>query len=382
MTSSMENSDQFKTELADSQATPVKPVKAERFDISAYEAYEQELLQHCKHFWKSESGVLVYRRMRVAEVFSYGCRSMQQSLEWQLGALTKSMAYKADVPNFLEPWYGIGTVASASGREYVWHPGQAPAVTGKFPTAVSALENGFRPVGETSIGKQTLRMIEYFIEKTGGRIPVSFCDMQSPLNIAENIVDVNGLMMDLLMDPDSVKKLFDILSELMIGFNRLQEEITGDALVCPGHGFASSRVFTGLGMSDDLIVMLSDDLYRELAIPFVEKSTAPFGNAAFHSCGNWSGKIPVVKQIKGLNMVDAAFSRATDPDPNPPEPFAEGFANTGIVLNARIVGGMDVIEEKVRKLWRPGMKLIAVTYCQTPEEQEQAYNLIHEICKS
>ncbi len=36
---------------------------------------------------------------------------MKKSLEWQLGALKKSMEYKADIPNFLEPWYGIGTIA-------------------------------------------------------------------------------------------------------------------------------------------------------------------------------------------------------------------------------------------------------------------------------
>jgi hypothetical protein len=61
--------------------------------------------------------------------------------------------------------------------------------------------------------------------------------------------------------------------------------------------------------------------------------------------------------------------------------LAEGFAHTGIVLNARILGGLEVIEEKDRKLWKPGMKLIVVTYCITPEEQEQAYQIVHEICQ-
>ena len=79
-------------------------------------------------------------------------------------------------------------------------------------------------------------------------------------------------------------------------------------------------------------------------------------------------------------MVDGAFSAATDPSPNPPEPFAETFANSGIVLNARIVGGPETIAENVRKLWKPGMKLIVVTYCQSPEEQAQAYDRIYEIC--
>jgi hypothetical protein len=205
--------------------------------------------------------------------------------------------------------------------------------------------------------------------------------MQSPLNIAENIVDINALMTDFLIDPESVRELFARISGLMVDFTRTMKGLIGDALASPGHGFASSRCFEGLGMSDDLFIMLPDDLYLETAAPAFEKTSLPFGGAAFHSCGNWSKKIPVVKQIKGLKMVDAAFSRATDPDPNPAEDFCFGFANTGIVVNARIVGGPDVIKEKVRQLWTPGMKLIVVTYCKSPEEQERAYQMIHEICQ-
>ena len=79
-------------------------------------------------------------------------------------------------------------------------------------------------------------------------------------------------------------------------------------------------------------------------------------------------------------MVDGAFSAATDPSPNPPEPFGEAFANTGIVVNARIVGGLETIAESVQRLWKPGMKLIVVTYCQSPQEQAKAYDRIYEIC--
>ena len=378
----MDKQDQFDINLTDSQATRVKPIEIEKFDISAYEAYEQQLLGRCKTFWYSKSsGVLVYRRMRVAEVFSYGCSDMKKSLEWQLGALKKSMEYKADIPNFLEPWYGFGTVASAFGREYVWHEGQSPIIGEKFKSIDETLNFITTPVEKTNIGKHSLQMVEFFLDKTKGRIPISYCDIQSPLNIAENIVDVNTLMMDFLLDTDSVKKLFEGISNLMIEFTQTLNMLIGDVLASPGHGFASSRCFQGLGMSNDLFVMLPENLHQEIAIPEFEKVSVPFGGSAFHSCGNWSNRISEVKQIKGLKMVDAAFSKATDPDPNPPEAFAECFVNMGIVVNARIVGGLDIIEEKVRKLWHPGMKLIVATYCKSPEEQEKAYDLIHEICK-
>ncbi len=179
----------FDTSLADAQATAIEPIKPEKFNLEAYSEYEQSLLEGCKKFWLKKSGVLVYRRMRVAEVFSHGSRNMQDSLEWQLGALQKSMAYKADIPNFLEPWYGIGTIASAYGFDYQWPENQAPAVDGSFNTTAEALEYDPVPVENTRIGEHILRMITYFLDKTNGKIPISLTDTQSPLNSASYVVD-------------------------------------------------------------------------------------------------------------------------------------------------------------------------------------------------
>ncbi len=63
------------------------------------------------------------------------------------------------------------------------------------------------------------------------------------------------------------------------------------------------------------------------------------------------------------------------------EVFPEIFANSGIIVNARIVGDSPVVAEQVKKLWAPGMKLIVVTYCQSPKDQQHAYEMIHDICQ-
>jgi len=364
----------------DAQATRVEPMAPEEFDFEAYADYESSLLERCQTFWTGESAVLVYRRMRVAEIFSYGCKDMKASLQWQLGALHKSMLFKADIPNFLEPWYGIGTVAGAFGVDYTWKENQAPAIRPRFKSVSDALAYSAVPVAQSRIGKHTLDMIDYFLERTDGRLPMSLTDTQSPLDIAGNIVDMNSFFMDMIDRPHEVKILLGRLVELLTDFTRVQIEHINRALVWPGHGFASSRCFEGLGMSDDNALMISQPHYRQFSAPATSAAGKPFGGSAFHCCGNWSNKIEQVKQISGLKMVDGAFSAATDPTPNPPEPFAEAFANTGIVVNARIVGGLETIEDIVRRLWKPGIKLIVVTYCQTPEEQAQAYDRIHEIC--
>ncbi len=365
----------------DVQATEIAPVSASHFDTDAYADYEARLLERTAAFARASEGVAVYRRFRAAEVFGDGSRDMRRSLEWQLGCLQASMAFEADIPNFLEPWYGIGATAAAYGAEYLWNPGQAPAVHTRFETVTDALAYEPVPVAETAIGRHTLEMIDYFLTETGGRLPMSFSDAQSPLNASTMIVDTNNLLMDTILDPDGVRRFLDRLADLTIDFVNEQKKRIGPCLANPGHGFASARNFEGYGQSDDNIVMLSNEQYVECALPAFQRVGAAFGGPVLHSCGNWSSRIPAAQAIEGLCCVDGAFSSETDPDPNPGEPFAEAFAHSGVVVNARIVGGLEVIEKSVRALWRPGLKLIVVTHCPTPEEQRAAYRLIHDICR-
>jgi uroporphyrinogen-III decarboxylase len=371
----------FDTSLSDSQATKVLPLAPELFNFEAFQQYTNVLNERCSAFWKADSGVLVYRRMRVAECFSHGCRDMRSSLELQLGALEVSRRFKADVPNFLEPWYGIGTIASAFGGDYVWHEGNAPALETRFNTIDEALTFDPVDVGKTAIGKHTLAMIEYFMDKTKGRLPVSFTDTQSPLNMVGHLLPLDEFFIQFIIEPQKVATLLDRIADLSIAFNKKQEQLIGDALALPGHGFASSTVWDGLGMSDDNAIMISPEQYLELAAPTVEKICTPYGGPVFHSCGNWSAWIEAVLKMKGIRMADGAFSPQTDPGATQNLEAYHRFANTGVVLNARIVGDLDTIETQVRHLWVPGMKLVVVTYCETPEEQERAYELIHEVCQ-
>jgi hypothetical protein len=374
-------SEKFDTRLADSQATDVLPVKPENFDFGKYESYCATLDQTCSEFRKQGSGVAVYRRMRVGECFSFGCRDMKRSLELQLGALEKSMLFQADIPNFLEPWYGIGTVASAFGGDYFWPEGNAPVLNPKFSSIDELLSYKTLEVADTNIGSHTLDMIEYFMDQTKGRLPISFTDSQSPLNIVSHLLQTDQFLISMLTEPEKVLRLFELLSDLSINFNHEQKKLIGNALVLPGHGFASSTQWNGFGMSDDNAIMISPDQYLEMAAPSVEKICSLLGGPGFHSCGDWSGWIDSVLKIKGLKMADGAFSQQTDPGASDNLNLFHRFANTGIVLNARIVGDLETIRRQVSRLWIQGMKLVVVTYCETPDEQKNAYELIHSICR-
>jgi hypothetical protein len=134
-------------------------------------------------------------------------------------------------------------------------------------------------------------------------------------------------------------------------------------------------------MSDDNIVMIDSDSYLDYVLPSFTKLGNAFGGPVLHSCGNYADKTLIFKKMAGLKMVDAAFTQQTDPSPNPASPFTSELKNSGIILNARMVGEPDTVEKTINELWTPGLKLIAVTYSQSPEEQQQVYDLIHQICQ-
>lgn len=376
----MADVNRFNPDLQDSQGTQVRPVAPDRFDYGAYAEYEAGLLERNRRFWQADSGVAVYRRFRVPQCFSWMCRDNEASLAHQLGALAASMAYKADIANFLEPWYGIGTLASTFGVDYTWPDLQAPVVPRAFRSIQEALDHASTPVEETAIGRHTLEMIEYFVDATHGRLPISLTDTQSPLNALSFLIETDAFYTGFVDAPDALGRMLDRLVPLQIAFVNAQQERIGESLVWPGHGFASSRAFSGLGMSDDIMTLVSPVQYGELGVPRLTRCGEPFGGPAVHSCGNWADKVGVVRGVRGLVMVDAAFTAQTDPSPSDPACFAEAFAGTGIVVNARVVGNADTVLRRVRALWRPGMKLIVVTYCQDPQEQARVYDEIHEIC--
>lgn len=359
---------------------PVTPVESADFDFAPYEEYAYQCDQRYAEFLRKDEGVAVWQRVRVAEVFRDGCRDMRQSLRWQLGGLTKSLKYLTDTPTYLEPWYGIGTTASAFGGEYDWPEGQAPVVRYLYKSVQEVPELVPRDFGEVPIMKHTLEMIEYFLEQTQGRVPISWSDLQSPLNVATELVDISGFLLAFYDAPDRVKEILAPLSDAVIAFTQKQSDLIGDALARPGHGFASSHAGTGIGMSDDNLVMISPQMYEKFCVDNNAKIGAHFAGTVIHSCGNWGKWIEAVKKIPNLKMVDGAFSPQTDPDYNNCEVFRDALVNTGIILHARIVGDPDEVLARVKRLWAPGLKLIVVTYVQDPQAQRQLYKDIHHLC--
>lgn len=366
---------------SDVMATPVRPVEPERFDIPRYEAHAAECDQRFAQFLQREEGVAVVHRTRAAEVFRAGCRDMARSLRLQLGALEKSMEYATDAPNYLEPWYGVGTFPAAFGAEYTWPEAQAPAVKHPYQTLQDVPGELSAHFDEIPIMRHILDMIAYFLEQTRGRLPLSWSDLQAPINVAGGgIVETSQFLMGLHEEPEKVHALLKAAADVAIRFTQRQSDMIGTALVKPGHGFASSFCATGIGLSEDNLIMISPRMYKTFCVPYNTDIGNQFGGTVIHSCGNWGKWIEAVKTIPNLERVDGAFSPQTDPAYNTCEVFRDALAHSGVTLQVRIVGEPAEILERVKRLWTAGMKLIVITTLQDPKAQHQLYHAIHAVC--
>ena len=64
----------FDTSLRDSQSTQVKGLEPSAFDFDRSAEYADRQDKKVQAFLEADSGVLVYRRFRVAEVYGWECR--------------------------------------------------------------------------------------------------------------------------------------------------------------------------------------------------------------------------------------------------------------------------------------------------------------------
>ena len=371
----------FNYTLKDAQAMPVTPIDPQQFDLARYAAYAAEADQRYAVFLSKPDGVAVWQRVRAGEVFRDACRDRRESLRLQLGGLAKSLDYLSDAPNYLEPWYGIGTTASAFGGEYDWFEGQAPVVRPLYKTIGEVPPLVPRDFDQVPIMRYTLDTIEYFLDQTQGCVPISWSDLQAPLNVATELIDTSAFFTGMIDEADRVKEILSAITEVVIRFTQQQSELISDQLARPGHGFASSRAGRGIGLSTDNLVMISPNMYDKFCIADNIQIGSRFGGVAIHSCGDFARWLPALKKIDNLLMVDAAFSPQTDPDPNTPEAFRDAFVNTGVIVHARMVGDPPEVLTLTKRLWTPGLKLIVVTYVPDPIAQQQLYHDLHTLCR-
>jgi hypothetical protein len=202
----------------------------------------------------------------------------------------------------LTPYFGTGALASAFGAELVWEGSiWTKPVIRDHANDVYKL----RPPQLTDgVLGRVLKTTEVFLEESHGDYPVRPTDIQSPLDTASLIWNYTDFLTAMYTSPKEVHHILALVADF------IGEFVTYEKKLC-GENFSSihfPRVWAPadfcLSMSDDVMALLSPELYREFGVTYNDRAARDFDGILLHTCGDASQNLDVLLEHKNLKAFD------------------------------------------------------------------------------
>jgi hypothetical protein len=113
------------------------------------------------------------------------------------------------------------------------------------------------------------------------------CDFQGPFNTAGLIMNQEELLMAMYADPDAVRLLLERVTNHLIAFGRYFINQTGSRVCGSVWPYTFLPSDLGVSFTEDLMPLMSAELYREFAAPYLRRLSTEFGGLHIHCCGQW-----------------------------------------------------------------------------------------------
>jgi len=231
----------------------------------------------------------------------------EKDLKAQLDDIQKRLQYNCWDDNILAllPYVGVGTVASVFGCKTVFPRNENPWTK---PVAFSS-EDIYKlriNLEEAEAFNMALEKIRHFKEVVKDKIPIKLPDIQGPLDSASIVMDYSQFLLTLVENPKAAHLLLEMVTEAIIKVvRRVQKEM----LVEWGasHGLWIPR---GLWISDDLLAVLSPQLFKEYGVKYNSILSKEFNGILVHTCGDFRHNIPNILEIEnimGINYGDLSI---------------------------------------------------------------------------
>lgn len=132
-------------------------------------------------------------------------------------------------------------------------------------------------------------------------------DFQGPVNTLALVMDQQEMMMGMVTDPEAIHAALDSITDTLIAFHqRLRAELGGGRVIGNIWPYTFLPEPLGIAITQDLMPLLSPDLYREFEIPRLRRIAEAFGGVQIHCCGKYGHQLPVLKEsgilIRGLEF--------------------------------------------------------------------------------
>ncbi|MFH1929206.1 MAG: hypothetical protein ABIK79_13690 [Chloroflexota bacterium] len=140
-----------------------------------------------------------------------------------------------------------------------------------------------------------------------------------------------------------------MVTDLIIRFVGRQREVAGDFI--PLHlPFVWMPDGYGIGVSEDLLALISPPLFEEFALPYNNRLSEEFGGLVIHSCGNFVHNLDGLAKIKDLRAIN--FGATETPFSALAEKFSGQTAiipHIGLNRDIRFDSVLDYVESVLRQ---------------------------------
>jgi hypothetical protein len=149
---------------------------------------------------------------------------------------------------------------------------------------------------------RVLECIDYAVQQKD--LPVGLTDMQGPLDTVGLMCGQTRLFEWMYDEPKKVHQIFDIVTDAFIQCVKVQKEHIGEPLDSSNglQGLYSPGI--GVWESDDDLVMVGGDLYKEFVVPYVSRIFDVFGGGSVHFCGRGTQHIENLLSVSNIKVVN------------------------------------------------------------------------------
>jgi hypothetical protein len=218
-----------------------------------------------------------------------------------------SMEHHSDFVPFLDPFEGVTILAEAFGcRVYTPENGD-PVVRAPLVRAPEDVYDLRKPNSGHPVLLRVLETLKYWERTTGGLIPIGTTDPQGPLDVASLIWESTDFITSCITHKKEVHYLLEMITDVFVEFYSRQRDLMKN-FARPVHSFPLVSTEDGIAVSDDQVVLMSPELYREFGVPYLQRIADAFGGLYYHSCGDYGGFIDDILGIRGLRAVNGHLS--------------------------------------------------------------------------
>ncbi|MCC7204663.1 MAG: hypothetical protein IT441_06260 [Phycisphaeraceae bacterium] len=230
---------------------------------------------------------------------------VQEAVEqlWRQAALAREFPGSVSLPAVTPVHGGLGTAAYWGAMKDVepvtGQSAQRPAAR----TLDEALELTPLPADHPGMdASQAVRLYRLLSDRfETDQLWLRLPDLQGVLSTASQIVDQEELLVGMHTEPGKVHALLERVADHLVQTVRYVQGVAGGRICGNSWPFTYFPDRLGVSFTEDLMPLLSAEMYQEFGLPGLRRFEREFGGLHIHCCGKWGHHVRTFAE-SGLSL--------------------------------------------------------------------------------